>query len=46
LLVACEFESPLDRRDWRDLVDSVRDVPHILSEVVLFDEPMFRLDTL
>jgi hypothetical protein len=46
LLVACEFETPLDPSDWRDLVQSVRDVPHPFSEVILLDQPMFRLETL
>jgi hypothetical protein len=46
LIVACEFESPLDPGDWRELVARLRPVPHTFAEVVLVDEPMFRVETL
>jgi hypothetical protein len=46
LVVSCEFESPLDPGEWRELLEIVRRVPNAFAEVVLVDEPMYRVDTL
>jgi hypothetical protein len=46
LVVACEFGSPLDSGDWLELVRSLRPAPSAFAEVVLVDEPMFRVATL